>query len=283
MGVKNIVLLHEVGHMVNNTNPLTKVQNTLNMYIAENDIIVDVTKLSINLDMFEYAIQDAVRNITSIFRKTDDEIIADEFSVRCGFGKELESAYKKIIKRAITINRAVPNKFVTLQWVLRIYKELGVQRIYAIKTLTKAIEMSGSQLEKKRMQSLKLTINKIKPNYMIEESVNMFKKTSEFYKRIKYKGIRSLEDDLYEYNLRVQNVDDHDDALTLLRQINSRMNIIDDYITTENLTESEKERWFDLLNKYRVLRETLSKKTTYDEKYYGLFVQMPNVKSRYEM
>ncbi len=106
--------------MVNNTNPLTKVQNTLNMYIAENDIIVDVTKLSINLDMFEYAIQDAVRNITSIFRKTDDEIIADEFSVRCGFGKELESAYKKIIKRAITINRAVPNKFVTLQWVLRI-------------------------------------------------------------------------------------------------------------------------------------------------------------------
>lgn len=277
------VLLHEVGHMVNNTEPLNKVQNNLHMYIAEKDTIIDIDKLSNNLDMFEYAIQDAVRNLTSIFRKTNEEIIADEFSVRCGYGKQLESAYKKIVKRAITINRAVPNKFVTLQWVLRTYRELGIQRIYAIRTLTKAIDISGSQLEKRRMRNLKSFIERVKPNYMIEESSNIIRKANDFYKKVKYKGIRSLEDDLYEYNLRVKNVDDHDDALILLRQINSKMAIIDDYIHTENLSDLEKERWHDVLNKYRIVREELSKKTTYDEKFYGLFVQMPNIKSRYEM
>ena len=278
------VLLHEVGHMVNNTDPLNTVQTAVHKYVAEKDEILNTSKLSLNLDMFGYAIQDAVRNLTSIFRKTEEEIKADEFAVYCGFGNELESAYRKIVRKSISINKAVPNKFVTLQWVLRIYREMGVRRIYAIKTLNKAIDLTGSQLEKKRMNDLKKTISNIKPKFMIEESVAIIRKANDLYKKIKYKGIRSIEDELYEYSLRAKNVDEHDEALILIRQINSRISIIDDYMNTEkNLSQSEKERWFDLLNKYRALREELSKKTTYDEKFYGLFVQMPNVKSRYEI
>lgn len=277
------VLLHEVGHLVNNSEPLREVQNYYNMYMTKNNLTINFTYLNKHSELFEYAIQDAIRNITSLFKKTNEEIIADEFSVYCGYGKELESAYKKIISKAITINSSVPNKLVTLQWVLRIYSQLGVQRLYAIKTLNRCIQLSGSKIEKDRMSRLALSLNKIKPNHMIEESVNLFKKTNEIYKNVLQKDIKKLEDDLYEYNLRVKNVDEHEEALTLMRQINSRLNILEDHVGSGNLNSNEKERWYDLINKYRILREELSKKTTYDDKYYGLFVQLPNIKSRYEI
>ena len=277
------VLLHEVGHLVNNSEPLREVQNYYNMYMTKNNLTINFTYLNKHSELFEYAIQDAIRNITSLFKKTNEEIIADEFSIYCGYGKELESAYKKIISKAITINSSVPNKLVTLQWVLRIYNQLGIQRLYAIKTLNKCIQLSGSKIEKDRMSRLALSLNKIKPNHMIEESVNLFKKTNEIYKNVLQKDIKRLEDDLYEFNLRVKNVDEHEEALTLMRQINSRLNILEDHVSSGNLNPNEKERWYDLINKYRTLREELSKKTTYDDKYYGLFVQLPNIKSRYEI
>lgn len=277
------VLLHEVGHLVNNSEPLKEVQNYYNMYMTKNNLSINFTYLNKHSELFEYAIQDAIRNITSLFKKTNEEIIADEFSVYCGYGKELESAYKKIISKAITINSSVPNKLVTLQWVLRIYNQLGVQRLYAIKTLNRCIQLSGSKIEKDRMSRLALSLNKIKPNHIIEESVNLFKKTNEIYKNVLQKDIKRLEDDLYEYSLRVKNVDEHEEALTLMRQINSRLNILEDHVGSGNLNSNEKERWYDLINKYRTLREELSKKTTYDDKYYGLFVQLPNIKSRYEI
>lgn len=277
------VLLHEVGHLVNNSEPLREVQNYYNMYMTKNNLSINFTYSNKHSELFEYAIQDAIRNITSLFKKTNEEIIADEFSIYCGYGKELESAYKKIISKAIMINSSVPNKLVTLQWVLRIYNQLGVQRLYAIKTLNKCIQLSGSKIEKDRMSRLALSLNKIKPNHMIEESVNLFKKTNEIYKNVLQKDIKRLEDDLYEFNLRVKNVDEHEEALTLMRQINSRLNILEDHVSSGNLNSNEKERWYDLINKYRTLREELSKKTTYDDKYYGLFVQLPNIKSRYEI
>ena len=95
--------------------------------------------------------------------------------------------------------------------------------------------------------------------------------------------MRSLEDDLYEYSLRVKNVDEQDEALMILRQLNLKISMIDDYIVTEHLTESERERWENLMRKYQMVRDELSKKATYSEKYYGLFVQTPVIKSRYEV
>ena len=99
---------------------------------------------------------------------------------------------------------------------------------------------------------------------------------------MKQKGIRGIEDDLYEYTLRVKSVDERDEALIILRDINSRLAILDDYLTDKNLSDTERDRWLDVRKKYLMLREDLSKKTTYDDKYYGLFVKTPVVKSRYE-
>ena len=112
---------------------------------------------------------------------------------------------------------------------------------------------------------------------LLHEKLNL-----NIFRKFRQKSIRGIEDDLYEYTLRVKSVDEQDEALIILRDINSRLAIIDDYLSDPNLSKAEIERWQSVRKRYMMLREELSKKTTYDDKYYGLFVKTPVIKSRYE-
>lgn len=277
------MLLHEIGHVVNDSKPLEEVQNATHVYLSKTDDTANCDRVTRNIQLFRMAICDAIRSSRSLFKKTDEEIIADEFSVRCGYGRDLETAYKKIVRNVGRLNNNATNKLVSLQWTIRIYKDLGIRRVYAIKTLNKSLQLTGSELQKRNVKNAKDQLNTVDNETIVQEASIVFKKASDFYKRLKFKGIRGLEDDLYEFNLKAKNVDEHDDALIIIRQINTRMAIIEDYMATEKLSEKERERWSDLLNKYRMIREEVSKKTTYDEKFYGLFVEMPSIKSRYEI
>lgn len=277
------ILLHEVGHVVNNTEPLEKVQDGLHNYLTKNHENINIVGLQENIPLFTFAIADSVNVVTSLFRKKDEEMLADEFVIYCGYGKELESACRKVVKKVGTINKGVPNKLLTLQWSLRVYKDMGIKRIHAIKTLNKIASLSGSELHKRYMINASNSLNTVQNESVVQESIDIFRKASELRKKMKVKGMRVIEDDLYELALQAKNVDEHDDALMVIRQINSKLAVIDDFMMSEKLDQHELERWSDVRNKYLHIREELSKKTTYDEKYYGLFVKMPNIKSRYEM
>lgn len=278
------ILLHEVGHLVNDSRPIEEVRDALNIYLGKNNEHLVITDSIHYRDLLAYALKDSLRKVSSIFFKEDDEIIADEFAVACGYGRELESAYSKIVKKSGTINKDVRNKLLVMQWILRIYKDIKIRRIGAIKTLNRAKTLSGSALEKREIATISRAINQIDDDALIQESANfLMRKTNEIYKNFKYKGMRSLEDDLYEYNLRVKNIDEQEDALMVLRQINLRLAMIDDYMMTEKLSDSERDRWDKLRIKYQIVRDELSKKKVYDGKYYGLFVQTPIIKDRYTL
>ena len=278
------ILLHEVGHLVNDSRPIEEVRDALNIYLGKNNQHLVITDSIHYRDLLAYALKDSLRKVTSLFFKEDEEIIADEFAVACGYGNDLETAYTKIVRKSGTINRDVRNKLLVMQWILRIYKDIKIRRIGAIKTLNRAKTLSGSTLEKREIGTISNAINQIDDDALIQESTNfLIRKTSEIYKNFKYKGMRSLEDDLYEYNLRVKNIDDQEDALMVLRQINLRLAMIDDYMMTEKLSDSERERWDKLRVKYQIVRDELSKRKVYDGKYYGLFVQTPVIKDRYHL
>lgn len=278
------VLLHEVGHMVNDSRPIEEVRKALDIYLSNNNEHLVITDSIHYKEMLAYAFKDSLRKVTSLFFKEDEEILADQFVVTCGFGEDLELAYKKITKKAGSLNKDVRNKLLVLQWTLRIYKDVKIRRIGAIKTLNRAKALSASTLEKRGIELMSRSINQIDDDALIQESTNyLIRKTNEIYKNFKYKGMRSLEDDLYEYSLRIKNIDEQEDALMVLRQINLRLAMIDDYMATEKLAESDFERWDRLRVKYQVLRDELSKKKVYDGKYYGLFVQTPVIKDRYSL
>lgn len=277
-------LLHEVGHLVNDSNPVEEVRKALNVYLARNNEHLVITESIHYRDLLAYAFKDSLRKVTSLFYREDDEIIADQFVVACGYGNDLESAYRKLVSKMTYLNKGISNKLLVMQWILRIYKDIRIRRIGALHSINKAKNLSGSALEKRELNTISRAINQIDDDALIQEATNVLvRKGSEMYRKFKYKGMRSLEDDLYEYSLRVKNVDEQDEALMLLRQLNLKISMIDDYIITEHLTQSERERWETLMRKYQMVRDELSKKSTYSDKYYGLFIQTPVIKSRYEV
>ena len=282
------VLLHEVGHMVNDSRPMQIVSDGLNLQLArKNENITRLSDIEFK-ELMVFAYSNSLQKLYSIFESRDEEVIADEFSVACGFGDELENAIKKIVRNTGTLNKGVNSKLAIIQWSLRVYKDLALRRLVAIKTLKKIYSMSPSELEKRTIRNIVRTLEEpTKAKALAEGSFidKMLDKTSSAYRSFKYKGMRSLEDDLYEYSLRIENVETEEDALIILRGVNLRMSMIDDYILEQgkNISDSEKERWFKLKNKYQILRDKLGAKKIYKDKYYSLFVNTPVVHSRYEV
>ena len=264
------VLLHEVGHMVNDTAPVDKVRKELDMYLTKNNETIKISDSVHYQEILAFGVKDALRKVTSIFETGDDELIADSFVVACGYGPELESAFDKIVKNSYRINKDVSNKFIVLAWVIRLYSDVKLRRIVAIKSLQKGESMTASKLEKREMENVVRRLRRLDDDSLLEAASGIEavkSKVSSTMARLKYKGIRSFEDDLYDYNLQVKNVQYEDEALDLLHKINTRLNIIDDYVTSEEISEAERKRWFDLINKYNKLREVLSNKAVYRNNY----------------
>lgn len=283
-------LLHEVGHMVNDSQPIDEVRNAIAIYLNSIDTNIDIPNYKQSISIIEFGVKDALRKSISLFSKIDEEIIADEFIVSCGYGPDLESAYKKIIKSVFNIDKDLNNRYILLNWAFNIYKDIKSHRVRALKTLNLADKMTGCALEKREIdnvtRNLSTAVYEAASLPLIEANIfsAIGKSFNSARKDMKYKGMRQLEDDLYEYSLRVKNVDEEDEALSILRAINTRLAIIDDYLTTEkDISDSNRKRWFELADKYSKLRNDLSIKTTYSEKYYGLFVKTPVIKSRYEV
>ena len=100
-----------------------------------------------------------------------------------------------------------------------------------------------------------------------------FCEKSAFFAALKKNGLRQIEDDLYEYKIRYKNCDTTEEALYIIRQINSRISILDDYLLSNpEISDYERDRWLDIIQKFKDLREEVGKKKVVSRKSYGLFV-----------
>lgn len=273
------VLLHEVGHIVNDSTPVEEVRHAVDSYMVQSNDTLTLTDSVHYLEILGFGIKDTIRKFCSMFEYDDEELLADEFAYACGYGNDLHSAFRKIIKKGYALNSNVKNKLIVLCWTLRLYKDVKLRRIPALKTLNKGKDLSGSTLEKRELDNVARRLNRIDDSALLESGVidDIRNKYDKKIKSIKYKGIRSFEEDLYEYRMRVRNAEDEDDALFLLRAINTRMAIIDDYVSSEQLSESEQKRWFELYDSFSELRDTLSKKHIYRDRI-GIIVNYPDIK-----
>lgn len=261
------IILHEVGHMVKDNAPMDEVRKNIDLYLMQNKDTITMTDSIHYKEILLFGIKDALRKVTSIFETDESEFIADEFVVGCGYGAELESALNKIVNNSYNINKDVDNKIIVLSWTLRLYKDVKLRRISAIRSMRRGKELTPSKLEKKEMDNVIRRLERIDDDALIESVYDdISAKYTAAVKQMKYKGIRGFEDDLYEYSLRSQNLETEADALLLLNQINTRMSIIDDYITSEDLSEAERKRWFNLYDKYVKLRDDMAKKSIYQNR-----------------
>lgn len=291
------MVLHEVGHIVNDTTPVDEVRKVIALQLTKKGDTLNIPKSAQYYTIISYGIKDTVRRMTSmLFIYKDGEVLADEFVHMCGYGDSLNSIFEKICKSGMRINDKSVNKLTSLAWTLSVYKEIKVKRIPALKLLEKMRGISGSVLEKREMEIMTNAINTIDDNniqeccdytnrdlyYVFNESKSEIKqsKYAELRKASAIKNIRKFEQDLYEYKMRIRHVADEDDAYYLMRMVNTRISVIEDFLDHERLTEQEHKRWWALLEKYYSLREELATTTTYRYDYSDslIVVKYPEIK-----
>lgn len=282
------VILHEVGHLVIDDSAAKIVRRNMDEFFRRERSHMDANQLSYCPDIIKFGLEDAMVKAVSLWYR-DEEVTADSFVVSCGYGPELESALRKVTSNAFSMAKGsnVP-KFIMLYWSLRMYKDIHTKRIPAIKTLDRACAIEGSSLSKNKMTFLrKRLLNYVAPiaavkgdiaNPILDESVVKGFEASQTYlmeislfANLKFSGLRAIENDYYEYAMRINNVETELDALQVLREINNRMSALASYIEGPKLKEKERSKYQELYGKYAILRDTLSKKKIWKKSSYGLY------------
>ena len=235
------MLLHEVGHIVCDVETIDEVKKQVDMYLAASDDYLSDKYSKSYKEVLAYAMKDSIIKVGSIFSKIGNvEIIADSYVAACGYGPELASAFRKISRSSIYLNKNVDNRLIAISWALRLKNEFNTTRLPAIKTLNKAKQLTASKLEERELTYVSNSLNKMQDP--LNESIidNMKNRFSKKFNDFKIKGIKGIKSDAYEMNVRVRCATTQDDLLYVIRTLNTDIAILKDYLT-EDISKEERE------------------------------------------
>ena len=268
------LILREIACVINTSEPVIKTKDAINEFLCKKNKEIIISKSVQYRELIAFALMDTIHKFSSIFyTNIKDDYIADEFSIVCGHAAVIESMVEKLNKSGFIVDN-YNHKLVVLEWALDLYTDVLHQRIRALETIEECIAMSPSTLEIRALKNIAREIQKIDDSTLITESGESFK---DIIKGMRLRGIQHLEDDLYEFNIRMKTANNEEDARLLMREINNRMAILMDYITHEEIPEADRDKWLKLYDKYASLREKLSNKPITKFKYMNLWVdQNPN-------
>ena len=133
--------------------------------------------------------------------------------------------------------------------------------------------MTGSALEKREIEYATNNIRKVNIN---ESSASeLFSNvTTRFGKKLnafKLKGIRSIKNDIYELNLRLRVAETSEDLFFVIRQCNTDIAILEDYLT-EDISETEKQTVYDTIKELYDIRTKAAKNK--EVRSYSNFIQV---------
>lgn len=261
------ILLHEIGHIVYDTGTIDEVRKQIDMYFAGSDDYVDLNASKGYRELIGYALKDSVVKVGSLFANLGNtETVSDAFVVACGYGPDLESAIRKISNSATYLAKDVDNRFITLSWVLRLRSEFSIRRLPAIKTLNKAKTLTASKLEQREIAYATDILNHsdfgINEGFIEDIKARFSKKVNDF----KIKGIKSIKQDIYELNLRLRTAESTEDLMYIIRQVNTDVSILQDYLS-EDIEEDERKSVIDTLQELYTIRQKAAKEQTVRDRY----------------
>ena len=280
------IIIHEVGHIVGDTEPMENARNALNAYLASNKTHIKISQSIHYKEILAYGLKDYLSKTRSMFYTSNaSEIYADEFARAYGLGEALGGAYDKITKNNIKLyENSEISKFITFGWTLSIYSNMKIRRVGAIRTLMRAKQLTGSKLEIMEMDNVIRRIKRIDDDMILESTGSndsLRLKIKAKMKKARINNLRTIDGTFFELNMQIRNVEDENDAIYLMRQINNSIAIIEEYRSNEDLDEFERKKWDDALKRFIQLRENLSSTVTYKNNY-AMIIQYPDiVENRY--
>ena len=276
------IIIFEISSMLN-PGQIAHVRSLIDIHVLSDDDVLHLRD-SVNYNqLIIYAIKDTLYKVSSLlFKESIDDALADISIQTYELQDALVSAQEKLVNNVYGMMDSVrTSKTVILQWVFMIYQDVKGYAASAIDTLRDAKSFTASKLLNIEIDKTIDAIDKA-GNFIVREdaSLNKFFDQKAMYslnelglfKSLKLNGLRSIEDDYYELAVQVKAIETESDALYILRSINSRLSILEDYIYNNDLKENEKKHWLAVAKQYRDLRNMILNKKINKRKYSDLFM-----------
>ncbi len=259
------LIVHEVARLVNDYYPINNARYLIDKTVLDYGITLKMSEYVPYIEIIGYGIKEAARRSVSIFE--NNYLVPYYLDETYELTDSLRRAITKLENKGNLWDTEIDNKSIIIKWVVRVYTNILKYRIMSLHTLEKGIELTGSVLVVNEMKNMVKKLHRIDDYSLMQEAssiINFFndskKANLSALDRFKANGIKNYYDDFYEIQFEVNNMDnDRGTAVGLLHKINSRMSVIDDYITTEpELNLQTKKRLADLYYKYDELRGTIA-------------------------
>ena len=259
------LIVHEVARLVNDYYPINNARYLIDKVVLDYGITLKMSEYVPYIEIIGYGIKEAARRSVSIFE--NNYLVPYYLDETYELTDSLRRAITKLENKGNLWDTEVDNKSIIVKWVVRLYTDILKYRIMSLHTLEKGIQLTGSVLVVNEMKNMIKKLRRIDDYSLMQEAssiINFFndskKANLSALDRFKANGIKNYYDDFYEIQFEVNNMDnDRGTAVALLHKINSRMSVIDDYISTEpELNLQTKKRLADLYYKYDELRGNIA-------------------------
>lgn len=258
------LIVHEVARLVNDYYPINNARYLIDKTVLDYGITLKMSEYVPYIEIIGYGIKEAARRSVSIFE--NNYLVPYYLDETYELTDSLRRAITKLENKGNLWDTEVDNKSIIVKWVVRLYTNILKYRIMSLHTLEKGIELTGSVLVVNEMKNIVKKLHRIDDYSLMQEAsniINFFNSTKNAtlnaLDRFKANGIKNYYDDYYEIQFEYNNMDnDRGTAVTLLHKINSRMSVIDDYISTEKVDPQTKKRLTELYYKYDELRKNIA-------------------------
>lgn len=257
------IILFNTYHLTADTRPSEVVREHIDEFFCKENTQLIIRNSIQYKTILSFGLADALSKVTSCLY-LPDEVEADGYLSSLGFGEGsfkvgIDKLYSEIPGCENEVSR-MPNLSM-LDWCLRLYYNVDDERPAAIHLLRKCKTVTASILYIKKMDIVINSLNRIDTDAYVTESVNRIFNEGKggLLGYLKYSGLRDIENDLYEYQVRASNAENEQDVMYALKQINARLAILSDYIR-ENRNDPNIDRWIEVKQEYEELRMVLAKK-----------------------
>lgn len=258
------LIVHEVARLVNDYYPINNARYLIDKTVLDYGITLKMSEYVPYIEIIGYGIKEAARRSVSIFE--NNYLVPYYLDETYELTDSLRRAITKLENKGNLWDTEVDNKSIIIKWVVRLYTDILKYRIMSLHTLEKGIELTGSVLIVNEMKNIVKKLHRIDDYSLIQEAsniINFFNSTKNAtlnaLDRFKANGIKNYYDDYYEIKFEYNNMDnDRGTAVALLHKINSRMSVIDDYVSTEKVDPQAKKRLTELYYKYDELRKNIA-------------------------
>lgn len=276
------ITIYEIASMMDNTEIFDNLRALIDCNVVTNDDVISIRDSVNYAQLIIFAIKDTMYKLSSmIFKDEPEDLLANPATAATETGESLLSAREKIISSISGLGDTFRTpKPVILEWMFLMYRDMKINSGIISDTLNDAKAFTASRLEIAEIDKTLDAVNRIDNSIVESKNIDLnhfFEKKHlsslneiSLFRSLKKNGLRGIENELYEYTMRVKNCTDADDAYLVMRGINNRLGVLEDYIYSEQLTDSDRRHWEEVAQAYRDLRVVLSKKKL-EGKQYGLF------------